>query len=204
MRTSYTVLWTVLFSQCKELFILVLQTTSPSDLPLVFKHPTSCNVSDCDIYVGIERNAGNDHYLNFYIEGNASSWVAVGFTSTPSMVSTCTKMCLQLLNIDVCTKLQFSADVLACNLDPNGDVEVLSTWNADSGRSNVPDKNMSTFAFSASVEDGRIQCRYDPDPLIIQVKHSQGQSKRSAQLLICPNKIVWNRILIKKVLNLIT
>ncbi len=37
--------------------------------------------------VGIERNAGNQDYLNFYIEGDAAGWVGVGFSSTPNMVS---------------------------------------------------------------------------------------------------------------------
>ena len=38
------------------------------------------------MYVGIERNSGNQDYLNFYLEGEASAWVAVGFGKTPTMV----------------------------------------------------------------------------------------------------------------------
>ncbi len=41
------------------------------------------------MFVGIERNAGNQDYLNFYIEGEAGAWVGVGFSSTPDMVRLC-------------------------------------------------------------------------------------------------------------------
>ena len=52
-----------------------------------------------------------------------------------------------------------AADVLACNRMPNDEVEVLDTWNVDSGRANTPDDIMDTFAYSTSVVDGRIMCR---------------------------------------------
>ena len=62
------------------------QTTAPGDYPLVFKFPEKCGVRDCTVYVGIQSNEGNASYLDFYIEGDAKAWVAVGFTPTPSMV----------------------------------------------------------------------------------------------------------------------
>ena len=54
--------------------------------------------------------------------------------------------------------LQFSADVLACNLRPDGEVEVLDTWNLDEGRGNVRDDVDDTLMFASSVVDGRIKC----------------------------------------------
>ena len=54
--------------------------------------------------------------------------------------------------------LQFSADVLACNLRPDGEVEVLDTWNPDQGRGNVRDDVDDTYMFASSVVDGRIKC----------------------------------------------
>ena len=63
------------------------QDTGPDDLPLVFKDPADCDRSDCDVYVGIEQNQGNSDYLDFYIEGDAAAWVAVGFSTTPNMVT---------------------------------------------------------------------------------------------------------------------
>ena len=57
--------------------------------------------------------------------------------------------------------LQLSADVFACNLNPEGEVEILDTWNVAQGRNNIPDTTMDTFAFSSFVEDGRIKCRYE-------------------------------------------
>lgn len=54
--------------------------------------------------------------------------------------------------------LQFSADVLACNLRPDGNVEVLDTWNLEERRGNVRDQVDDTLLFSSSIEDGRISC----------------------------------------------
>ena len=45
--------------------------------------------------------------------------------------------------------LQLSADVFACNLNPEGEVEILDTWNVHRGRNNIPDTTMDTFAFSS-------------------------------------------------------
>ena len=53
----------------------------------MFKTPDSCDVSDCTVYVGIAVNEGNSDYLDFYIEGDAEAWVAVGVSNSPSMVS---------------------------------------------------------------------------------------------------------------------
>ena len=53
----------------------------------MFKTPVNdCEVSDCTVYVGIAVNAGNSSFLDFYIEGDATAWVAVGFSTSPSMV----------------------------------------------------------------------------------------------------------------------
>jgi hypothetical protein len=64
-----------------------MQRNAPDDFRLIMKEPSSCNVSDCSMFVSIDTNEGNEEYLNFYIEGDASAWVAVGFSSTPNMVS---------------------------------------------------------------------------------------------------------------------
>lgn len=54
--------------------------------------------------------------------------------------------------------LQFSADVLACNVN-SGDVEVLDTWNlAPDVRANVVDNVQDVYLFSGEVIDGRISC----------------------------------------------
>ncbi len=62
------------------------QTTAPEDYPLFFKDPEDCAVSDCDIFVGIQVNSGDSNFLNFYIEGTAAAWLAIGFSETPNMV----------------------------------------------------------------------------------------------------------------------
>ncbi len=53
----------------------------------------------------------------------------------------------------------FSADVLACNLNPETNmIEVLDTWNQATGRSNLNDDVMDTFLFSGTSDSGRITC----------------------------------------------
>ena len=53
----------------------------------MIKEPSSCNVSDCSVFVGIDTNRGNDEFLNVYMEANAEAWVAVGFSNSANMVS---------------------------------------------------------------------------------------------------------------------
>ena len=36
--------------------------------------------------MGIRTNEHNDSFLDFYFEGDAHGWVAVGLTKTPNMV----------------------------------------------------------------------------------------------------------------------
>ena len=37
--------------------------------------------------MGIDNNAGNNGYLDMYLEATAEAWVGVGFSTTESMVS---------------------------------------------------------------------------------------------------------------------
>lgn len=64
-----------------------MQKNNPEDYPLFFTDPQGCSPSECLTFVGIERNEGNPDYLNFYLEGATTTWVAVGFSDTPNMVS---------------------------------------------------------------------------------------------------------------------
>ena len=55
--------------------------------------------------------------------------------------------------------LQFSADILACNVDDNNIIEVLDTWNnAATERANSVDTTNDTSILASSFEDGRITC----------------------------------------------
>ena len=57
------------------------------DYALIIRDPAGCVPSECTIFVGIDRNEGNSSYLDFYMEGEAMGWVAVGFSESSSMVS---------------------------------------------------------------------------------------------------------------------
>ena len=65
-----------------------LQVRAPTDSRLIFRSrfPTNCDPSTCDIFVGIDTNAGNPGFLDIYMEGNAQGWVAVGFSDSRNMV----------------------------------------------------------------------------------------------------------------------
>lgn len=58
-----------------------------ADYRLMFSSPSGCIQPDCLVFAGIDTNSGNPDYLDFYISGQAESWVAVGFSPTRSMVS---------------------------------------------------------------------------------------------------------------------
>ena len=69
------------------MFYLCTQVRAPGDYRLIFRNPPDCAPSECDVFVGIDTNAGDSSYLDIYLEGQADGWVAVGFSSSPSMVS---------------------------------------------------------------------------------------------------------------------
>ena len=130
---------------------------APENYTLTFRNPPDCIVSECEIFAGVDINDGNPSYLDIYLEGQAQSWVAIGFTDTPNMVST-DNLYYQTIKLG----LQFSADVLGCNLmesnGMNSIVEVLDTWNLDEGRGNVVDDIQDVYLFSGNFIDGRITC----------------------------------------------
>ena len=49
--------------------------------------PEGCNISSvCNLFVGISTNEDNSSFFDFYIEGDANGWVAVGFSESRNMV----------------------------------------------------------------------------------------------------------------------
>ncbi len=60
---------------------------APEDYRLQILSPTGCSRADCDLFIGIDTNTGDNGFLDIYMEGTAEGWVAVGFSETPNMVS---------------------------------------------------------------------------------------------------------------------
>ncbi len=60
---------------------------SPDDYRFVVSYPEGCSRADCNVFIGIDTNAGDNGFLDIYMEGTAEGWVAVGFSETPNMVS---------------------------------------------------------------------------------------------------------------------
>ncbi len=60
---------------------------APEDYRLQILSPTGCSRADCDLFIGIDTNAGDNGFLDIYMEGTAEGWVAVGFSETANMVS---------------------------------------------------------------------------------------------------------------------
>ena len=56
---------------------------------------------------------------------------------------------------------QLDTDVMACNRINGGEeVEVLNSWNPPGGHASVVNRVMNAYAFSKSLKDGRVFCRY--------------------------------------------
>ena len=66
---------------------LSLQTRNASDYRLRYREPSGCDPDDCRFFVGIDTNEEDPSFLDFYLVGKATGWVAVGFSETPNMVS---------------------------------------------------------------------------------------------------------------------
>ena len=62
------------------------QVRAPIAYRLIFRSPSNCDPSACDIFVGIDTNTGDARFLDIYMEGNAQGWVAVGFSDSRNMV----------------------------------------------------------------------------------------------------------------------
>ena len=65
----------------------LLQTRNASEYRLRYRHPSGCDPDNCDYFVGIDTNQKDPSFLDFYLVGKTTGWVAVGFTKTPNMVS---------------------------------------------------------------------------------------------------------------------
>ena len=63
----------------------LLQVRAPEDSRLIVSDPPDCDRPTCDLFIGISTNA-NSSFFDFYIEGDAAGWVAVGFSETQNMV----------------------------------------------------------------------------------------------------------------------
>ena len=70
-------------------------TASPEDYPYTRRVPAGCTsgAGDCSYFVGIQRNEGDATYLDFHLEGQAAGWVAIGFSTTTSMVGNKASVC---------------------------------------------------------------------------------------------------------------
>lgn len=57
--------------------------------------------------------------------------------------------------------IQYAADVVACNRDPNtDDVETLDAWNSAIARRVTIDQTRDVMRFASNYNNGRISCRY--------------------------------------------
>jgi hypothetical protein len=72
---------------CEVMFVYCVQVRAPGDYRLTFRNPPECEPSNCDVFVGVDTNTGDSSYLDIYLEGQADGWVAVGFSSSRSMVN---------------------------------------------------------------------------------------------------------------------
>ena len=86
IRASSTVRYTVTTASTSAL-PTIAPVRAPEEYRLRWHIPTGCSPADCDLFIGIDTNAGDDGFLDIYMEGTAEGWVAVGFSETADMVS---------------------------------------------------------------------------------------------------------------------
>ena len=66
------------------------QSTDPSDYGLFRRIPDGCDPStNCTYFVGMEVNSDDRSYLDFIMTGEAEGWLAIGFSTSRSMVGCC-------------------------------------------------------------------------------------------------------------------
>ncbi len=86
IRASSTVRYTVTTASNSAL-PTIAPVRAPEDYRLQILSPTGCSRADCDLFIGIDTNTGDNGFLDIYMEGTAEGWVAVGFSETADMVS---------------------------------------------------------------------------------------------------------------------
>ena len=66
-----------------------IKSTDPNDYGLFRRIPDGCDpTTTCVYFVGLQVNANDSAYLDVYLTGQATGWLAIGFSKTKSMVST--------------------------------------------------------------------------------------------------------------------
>ncbi len=83
IRASSTVRYTVTTASTST----IAPVRAPEEYRLQILSPTGCSRADCDMFIGIDTNTGDNEFLDIYMEGTAEGWVAVGFSETANMVS---------------------------------------------------------------------------------------------------------------------
>ncbi len=63
------------------------QTRSPESYRITLRVPSNCAPATCTLFIGVDTNEGNDEYLDVYMEGDTTGWIALGFSETANMVS---------------------------------------------------------------------------------------------------------------------
>ncbi|KAL5487121.1 hypothetical protein EMCRGX_G019687 [Ephydatia muelleri] len=105
--------------------------------------PSGCRGVNCNFYLGIALNKDSPDYLDFWMEGNALGYIAVGLSPTGYMDN---------------------SDVLMCGIDSaTSSIGIVDAYNA-AGYISVRDTTQNLCYHSADVRDGRIRCRYARAP----------------------------------------
>ena len=103
------------------------QSTDPDDYGLFRRIPDGCNSTvDCTYFVGMRVNEDDSSYLDFFLTGTTTGWLAIGFSPSRSMVSGLARAKPQ----GVIFLLQQDSDVVGCAVEQSsGDVVALDTYN---------------------------------------------------------------------------
>ena len=102
------------------------QSMDPDDYPLFRRISDNCVPNTtCTYFVGLVVNANDSDYLDFYLSGAATGWVAIGFSPSPSAVRVCAAACSPAVSL---LHLQRGADVVGCSVESSGAVLAIDTY----------------------------------------------------------------------------
>ena len=114
-----------------------LQRRNAEDYRLRYRNPRGCSPNTCHYFMGINTNTENKSYLDFYLVGQTTGWVALGFSETDGMVSF--KCFHASLQHSLIPSMQLYSDVLGCNLYAKGIPLIADSYNPKEQRMNVLD-----------------------------------------------------------------
>lgn len=132
--------------KCSTSNLCNLQGRKADDYRLRYRDPRGCSPNSCRYFMGIDTNAENKSYLDFYLVGQTRGWVALGFGKTDGMVSFKNRPIIIVSSTQhYLLSMQRFSDVLGCSVYEEGVPMILDSYNPkDNFINEMDDSEMAT------------------------------------------------------------